>query len=126
MLYALDLLEEGKKEMQQYCERIKVFVETLSNASDWSSRKTYNYLQKAYDENASLTSAAMVFGSVSQTCVLLKSSIKEVESMWIELVKLHEQKLDPAVLYAQTIALLERDNAYSKKICRKVQNKWRN
>ncbi len=115
MLYALDLLEEGKKEMQQYCERIKVFVETLSNASDWSSRKTYNYLQKAYDENASLTSAAMVFGSVSQTCVLLKSSIKEVESMWIELVKLHEQKLDPAVLYAQTIALLERDNAYSEK-----------
>ena len=78
MLYALDLLEEGKNEMLQYCEQIKGFVETLSNAADWNSRKTYNYLQKAYDENAGLTSAAMVFGSVTQTCVLLKGSIKEV------------------------------------------------
>ena len=113
MLYALDLLEEGKNEMLQYCEQIKGFVETLSNAADWNSRKTYNYLQKAYDENAGLTSAAMVFGSVTQTCVLLKGSIKEVESMWLELGKLREQKLDSATLYEQTIALLERDSAFS-------------
>ena len=115
MLYALDLLEEGKKEMLQYCERIKGFVETLSNAADWNSRKTYNYLQKAYDENAGLTAAAMVFGSVTQTCVLLKSSIKEVETMWLELGKLQAQKLDSTALYEQTIALLEGDTAISTK-----------
>ena len=115
MLYALDLLEEGKNEMIKYCERIHGFVETLSNASDWNSRKTYNYLQTAYDENASLTSAAMVFGSVTQTSVLLKSSIKEVESIWLELGKLREQNLDSEALYEQTIAILERDAVYSEK-----------
>jgi hypothetical protein len=114
MLYALDLLEEGKKEMLQYCEQIKGFVETLSDASDWNSRKTYNYLQKAYDKNTKLTAAAMVFGSVTQTCVLLKTSIKEVESMWLELRKLREQKLDSAALYEQSIALLERDTTFSE------------
>ncbi len=113
MLYALDLLEEGKKEMLRYCEQIKGFVETLSDASDWNSRKTYNYLQKAYDGNTKLTAASMVFGSVTQTCVLLKTSIKEIESMWLELRKLREQKLDSAVLYEQSIALLKRDTAFS-------------
>lgn len=33
--------------------------------------------------------------------------------MWLELGKLREQKLDSATLYEQTIALLERDSAFS-------------
>ena len=119
ILYALDLLEEGKTEMLLYCEQIKGFVETLSDVSDWNSRKTYNYLQKAYDGNTKLTAAAMVFGSVTQTCVLLKTSIKEVESMWLELRKLNEQKLDSVVLYEQSIALLERDNVFSGRTLQK-------
>ena len=114
MIHALDLLEQGKEAMSQYCDKLKTFLETLSNASDWDSRQTYKFLKNAYDENASLTSASMFFGSITKTCVLLKSSIKEVESMWLELGKLREQKLDSATLYEQTIALLERDSAFSE------------
>ncbi len=119
MLYALDLLEEGKKEMRQYCEQIKGFLETLSNASEWNSRETYNFLQKAYDENTRLTSAALNFGSVTQTCALLKSAIKEVESIWLELAKLREQNLDAAALYEQTRALLGSEGKFSEKSLRK-------
>ena len=34
--------------------------------------------------------------------------------MWLELGKLREQKLDSTTLYEQTIALLERDSAFSE------------
>ena len=119
MLYAIDLLEEGKKEMLQYSEKIKDFLKTLSDASDWDSRETYSYLQKVYDENTKLTAAAMVFGSVTQTCVLLKTSIKEVESMWIEIQKLQERKLDSVALYKQTIDLLQSDTVFSEKDLKK-------
>ena len=114
MIHALDLLEQGKEAMSQYCDKLKSFLETLSNASDWDSRKTYKFLKNAYDENASLTSASMFFGSITKTCVLLKSSIKEVESMWLELAKLREQKLDSGALYEQTIALLGQDTGFSE------------
>ena len=114
MIHALDLLEQGKEEMSQYCDKLKTFLETLSNASDWDSRQTYKFLKNAYDENASLTSASMFFGSITKTCVLLKSSIKEVESMWLELAKLREQKLDSGALYEQTIALLGQDTGFSE------------
>ena len=113
MIHALDLLEQGKEAMSQYCDKLKTFLETLSNASDWDSRQTYKFLKNAYDENASLTSASMFFGSITKTCVLLKSSIKEVESMWLELAKLREQKLDSGALYEQTIALLGQDTKFS-------------
>jgi len=114
MIHSLDLLEQGKEVMSQYCDKLKTFLETLSNPSDWDSRKTYKFLKNAYDENASLTSASMFFGSITKTCVLLKSSIKEVESMWLELAKLREQKLDSGALYEQTIALLGQDTGFSE------------
>jgi len=114
MIHALDLLEQGKEAMSQYCDKLKTFLETLSNASDWDSRQTYKFLKNAYDENASLTSASMFFGSITKTCVLLKSSIKEVESMWLELGKLREQKLDSGALYEQTISLLGNDTGFSE------------
>jgi len=114
MIHALDLLEQGKEAMSQYCDKLKSFLETLSNASDWDSRQTYKFLKNAYDENASLTSASMFFGSITKTCVLLKSSIKEVESVWLELAKLREQKLDSGALYEQTIALLGQDTGFSE------------
>ncbi len=114
MIHALDLLEQGKEAMSHYCDKLKTFLETLSNASDWDSRQTYKFLKNAYDENASLTSASMFFGSITKTCVLLKSSIKEVESMWLELAKLREQKLDSGALYEQTIALLGQDTGFSE------------
>ena len=114
MIHSLDLLEQGKEAMGQYCDKLKTFLETLSNASDWDSRQTYKFLKNAYDENASLTSASMFFGSITKTCVLLKSSIKEVESMWLELAKLREQKLDSGALYEQTIALLGQDTGFSE------------
>ena len=114
MIHSLDLLEQGKEAMSQYCDKLKTFLETLSNASDWDSRKTYKFLKNAYDENASLTSASMFFGSITKTCVLLKSSVKEVESMWLELAKLREQKLDSGALYEQTIALLGQDTGFSE------------
>ena len=114
MIHSLDLLEQGKEAMSQYCDKLKTFLETLSNASDWDSRQTYKFLKNAYDENASLTSASMFFGSITKTCVLLKSSIKEVESMWLELAKLREQKLDSGALYEQTIALLGQDTGFSE------------
>ena len=114
MIHALDLLEQGKEAMSQYCDKLKTFLETLSNASDWDSRQTYKFLKNAYDENAILTSASMFFGSITKTCVLLKSSIKEVESMWLELAKLREQKLDSGALYEQTIALLGQDTGFSE------------
>ena len=114
MIHSLDLLEQGKEAMSQYCDKLKTFLETLSNASDWDSRQTYKFLKNAYDENAILTSASMFFGSITKTCVLLKSSIKEVESMWLELAKLREQKLDSGALYEQTIALLGQDTGFSE------------
>ncbi len=114
MIHSLDLLEQGKEAMSQYCDKLKTFLETLSNASDWDSRQTYKFLKNAYDENASLTSASMFFGSITKTCVLLKSSVKEVESMWLELAKLREQKLDSGALYEQTIALLGQDTGFSE------------
>ena len=114
MIHALDLLEQSKEGMSQYCDKLKTFLETLSNASDWDSRQTYKFLKNAYDENAILTSASMFFGSITKTCVLLKSSIKEVESMWLELAKLREQKLDSGALYEQTIALLGQDTGFSE------------
>ena len=114
MIHALDLLEQSKEGMSQYCDKLKTFLETLSNASDWDSRQTYKFLKNAYDENAILTSASMFFGSITKTCVLLKSSIKEVESMWLELAKLREQKLDSGALYDQTMALLGQDTGFSE------------
>ncbi len=114
MIHSLDLLEQGKEAMSQYCDKLKTFLETLSNASDWDSRQTYKFLKNAYDENASLTSASMFFGSITKTCVLLKSSVKEVESMWLELAKLREQKLYSGALYEQTIALLGQDTGFSE------------
>ncbi len=114
MIHSLDLLEQGKEAMGQYCDKLKTFLETLSNASDWDSRQTYKFLKNAYDENASLTSASMFFGSITKTCVLLKSSIKEVESMWLELAKMREQKLDSGALYEQTISLLGNDTGFSE------------
>ena len=114
MIHSLDLLEQGKEAMGQYCDKLKTFLETLSNASDWDSRQTYKFLKNAYDENASLTSASMFFGSITKTCVLLKSSIKEVESMWLELAKLREQKLESGALYEQTISLLGKDTGFSE------------
>ena len=114
MIHALDLLEQGKEEMSQYCDKLKTFLKTLSNASDWDSRQTYKFLKNAYDENASLTSASMFFGSITKTCVLLKSSIKEVESMWLELAKLREQKLESGALYEQTISLLGNNTGFSE------------
>jgi len=106
ILHALDLLDQGKKEMGQYCEQINTSLATLSSTSDLDSRTVFKYLQKAYDDNARLTSAAMIFGSVTQTCVLLDNSIREVELMLKNLVKLPEQHPDASALYEQTISFL--------------------
>jgi hypothetical protein len=115
ILHALDLLEQGKQEMNQYCGQINSLLNTLASTTDLDSRATYTYLKKAYDENARLTSAAMIFGSVTQTCVLLQRSIREVESMWIKLVKLPEQNPDASDLYEQTISFLGTDPEFSDK-----------
>ena len=48
----------------------------------------------------------MIFGSVTQTCVLLDNSIREVELMLKNLVKLPEQYSDPSALYEQTVSFL--------------------
>ena len=94
VLYALDLLDQGKNEINQYCEQIQVSLTTLSSTSELDSRTVYQYLKKAYDDNARLTSAAMIFGSVTQTCSILDNSIKEVESILKSLVKLTEKNTD--------------------------------
>ena len=106
ILHALDLLDQGKKEIGQYCEQIHDSLAALSSTSELDSRTVYQYLKKAYDENARLTSAAMIFGSVTQTCSLLDDSIREVESMLKNLVKLPEQHTDASALYEQTISFL--------------------
>ena len=106
ILHALDLLDQGKKEIGQYCEQIYASLVALSNTSELDSRTVYQYLKKAYDDNARLTSAAMIFGSVTQTCSLLDNSIREVESMLKNLVKLPEQHPDASALYEQTICFL--------------------
>ena len=106
ILHALDLLDQGKKEIGQYCEQIHASLAALSSTSELDSRTVYQYLKKAYDDNARLTSAAMIFGSVTQTCSLLDNSIKEVESMLKNLVKLPEQHPDASALYEQTISFL--------------------
>ena len=106
ILHALDLLDQGKKEMVQYSEKIHASLVTLSSTSELDSRTVYQYLKKAYDENARLTSAAMIFGSVTKTCSLLNDSIREVESMINDLVKLPEQHTEASALYEQTIAFL--------------------
>jgi len=115
MIHMMDLIEQGKVEMSQYCDTIKNFSETLSNSSDWSSRKTYNFLLNAYDANTSLTSASMFFGSITKTCFLLKNTIKEVESIWLELAKLREQKLDSGALHEQTMVVLSQESGFSEK-----------
>ena len=106
ILHALDLLDQGKKEIGQYCEQIHASLAALSSTSELDSRTVYQYLKKAYDDNARLTSAAMIFGSVTQTCSLLDNSIREVESMLKNLVKLPEQHPDASALYEQTISFL--------------------
>ena len=106
ILHALDLLDQGKMEIGQYCEKIHASLAALSSTSELDSRTVYQYLKKAYDENARLTSAAMIFGSVTQTCSLLDNSIREVESMLKILVKLPEQHSDASALYDQTISFL--------------------
>ena len=106
ILHALDLLDQGKKEIDQYCEQIHVSLATLSNTSELDSRTVYQYLKKAYDDNARLTSAAMIFGSVTKTCSILDNSIREIESMLKNLVKLPEQNLDASTLYEHTISFL--------------------
>ena len=106
ILHALDLLDQGKKEIGQYCEQIYASLAALSSTSELDSRTVYQYLKKAYDDNARLTSAAMIFGSVTQTCSLLDNSIREVESMLKNLVKLPEQHPDASALYEQTISFL--------------------
>ncbi len=106
VLYALDLLDQGKKEIDKYCEQIRVSLTTLSSTSGLDSRTVYQYLKKAYDDNARLTSAAMIFGSVTQTCSILDNSIKEVESILQNLIKLPEKNPDASTLYKQTISFL--------------------
>ena len=106
ILHSLDLLDQGKKEIGQYCEQIYASLAALSSTSELDSRTVYQYLKKAYDDNARLTSAAMIFGSVTQTCSLLDNSIREVESMMKNLVKLPEQHPDFSALYEQTISFL--------------------
>ena len=115
ILHALELLEQGKKEMNQYCNRIGKFLDILSSASDWDSMKTYSLLQEAYDENASLTSASMIIDSVAQTCVLLVKTIKEVESKWTELGKIREQNQNATTLYEQTVAFLRQNPEFTEK-----------
>ena len=61
ILHALDLLDQGKKEIGQYCEQIHASLAALSSTSELDSRTVYQYLKKAYDDNARLTSAAMIF-----------------------------------------------------------------
>ena len=109
ILHALDLLEQGKKEIGQYCEQIHASLAALSSNSELDSRTVYQFLKKAYDDNARLTSAAMIFGSVTQTCSLLDNSIREVESMLKNLVKLPEQQTDSSALYEQTISFLSNE-----------------
>ena len=106
ILHALDLLDQGKKEIVQYCKQINVSVVTLSSTPELDSRTVYQYLKNAYDENARLTSASMIFGSVTQTCSLLNNSIREVESMLKNLVKLSEQNPESSELFEQTISFL--------------------
>ena len=115
IFHALELLEQGEKEMSQYCNRISKFLDTLSSASDWDSMKTYSLLQEAYNENASLTSASMIFDSVAQTCVLLVKTIKEVESKWNELGKIRVQNQDTVTLYEQTVSFLRQNPEFTEK-----------
>ena len=114
IIYSIDLLDQGKKEMNQFCQQIKSFLETLSNASEWNSSRTYKFLQKAYEKSANLTSAAMIFGSVTKTCVLLKDSIAEVESIILKIRELKDQNLETETLYEKTLEILRVDKEYSK------------
>jgi len=106
ILYAMELLDEGQEEMSQFCQQINSFLETISIKSNWNSMKTYKLLQNAYEESTNLTSAAMIFGSVTNTSILLKDSITEVKSIMQELLKLKENDIESEKLYQKTIAIL--------------------
>ena len=106
ILHALDLLDQGKNEIGQYCEQIHASIDALSKPAELNSRTIYQYMKKAYDDNARLTSAAMIFGSVTQTCSLLNNSIREVETMLKNIVKLPEQYSDASALHEETISFL--------------------
>ena len=107
ILYAIELLNHGQEEMNQFCEQINSFLESISIDSSGNSMKTYKLLKNAYEESTNLTSASMIFGSVTNTSVLLKDSITEVKSILQELVKLRENNIDSEKLYQETISILE-------------------
>jgi len=122
IFHALDLLEQGEKEMSQYCNRISKFLDTLSSATEWDSMKTFSLLQEAYNENASLTSASMIFDSVAQTCVLLVKTIKEVETKWNELSKIRAQTHDSVTLYEQTVSILRQNPEFTENSLKQSSN----
>lgn len=107
IFYALDLLDEGKNEMQNFCEKINSFLEKISNGSNWESMKIYRLLQSAYNESANLTSAAMIFGSLTKTSNLLKESIEDVGSILKELIDAKKQGFEFEILYKNTKNILE-------------------
>ena len=106
ILHVLDLLDQGKKEIGEYSAQINSSLTAIASTTQLDSRKVYQYLKKTYDDNSRITSAAMIFRSVTQTCSLLDTSIKEVESMLKNLVALPKKISDASTLYEQTISLL--------------------
>ena len=82
LLYTLDLIDEGREEMRSYLERLETHLELLESVSDWGAKRVYIMLQGAYEERTSLSSSAMIFDNVTQTCELFHQTLKEILGLW--------------------------------------------
>ena len=114
--YAIELLEEGQEEMKNFCDQINSFLETIPDESNWSSMKIYKLLQNAYEESSNLTSAAMIFGSVTKTSSMLTDSISKTGSILKELINLNSTNSSVDSLYKKTISILGNEERLPQKI----------
>tara|TARA_Y100001970_G_scaffold280642_1_gene389943 strand:+ start:669 stop:3068 length:2400 start_codon:yes stop_codon:yes gene_type:complete len=123
ILYAIELLDDAKNEMSRFCEQINYFLESISNKPDWEAMGIYKVLKKAYDESSNLTSAAMIFDSVTKTCVLLNDSMSDVKSIFKELLNLKDKENESESLYKKTLFILESERGLTDEVTKNSEEK---
>ena len=101
LLYTLDLIDEGREEMRSYLERLETHLELLESVSDWGSKRVYIMLQGAYEERTSLSSSAMIFDNVTQTCELFHQTLKEILGLWERIQESLEASSDAETAFAE-------------------------
>ena len=101
LLYTLDLIDEGREEMRTYLERLETHLELLESVSDWGAKRVYIMLQGAYEERTSLSSSAMIFDNVTQTCELFHQTLKEILGLWETIQESLEASSDAESAFAE-------------------------